>query len=50
MKVQLKNIICTTDFSEVSNQAVTFGVALAKELSAKLYLCHVIDLSSVAMY
>ena len=50
MKVQLKNIICTTDFSEVSNQAVTFGVALAKELGAKLYLCHVIDLSSVAMY
>jgi len=50
MKVQLKNIICTTDFSEVSNQAVTFGVALAKELGAKLYLCHVIDLSSIAMY
>lgn len=50
MKVQLKNVICTTDFSEVSNQAVTFGVALAKELGAKLYLCHVIDLSSVAMY
>ena len=50
MKVQLKNIICTTDFSEVSNQAVTFGIALAKELDAKLYLCHVIDLSSVAMY
>jgi nucleotide-binding universal stress UspA family protein len=50
MKVQLRNIICTTDFSEVSNQAVTFGIALAKELGAKLYLCHVIDLSSVAMY
>ena len=50
MKVQLKNIICTTDFSEISNQAVVFGVALAKELGAKLYLCHVIDLSTVAMY
>ena len=50
MKVQLENIICTTDFSEISNQAVGFGVALAKELGAKLYLCHVIDLSSVAMY
>jgi nucleotide-binding universal stress UspA family protein len=50
MKVQLENIICTTDFSEASNQAVTFGIALSKELGAKLYLCHVIDLSSVAMY
>jgi len=50
MKVQLKSIICTTDFSEISNQAVVFGVALAKELGAKLYLCHVIDLSTVAMY
>ena len=50
MKVKLENIICTTDFSEVSNQAVTFGIALAKEFGAKLYLCHVIELSSVAMY
>ncbi|HDZ90863.1 MAG TPA: universal stress protein [Deltaproteobacteria bacterium] len=50
MKVELKNIICTTDFSDISNQAVYFGSALAKELGARLYLCHVIDLSAVAMY
>ena len=50
MKVHIKTIVCTTDFSDFSNRAVPFGVALAKEFGAKLYLCHVIDLSSVAMY
>jgi nucleotide-binding universal stress UspA family protein len=50
MKVEVKNIICTTDFSDVSNHAVPFGIALAKKMGAKLHLCHVIDLSSVAMY
>ena len=50
MKVNIKTIVCTTDFSDFSNRAVPFGVALAKEFGAKLYLCHVIDLSSVAMY
>ena len=50
VKVQIKTIVCTTDFSDFSNRAIPFGVALAKEFGAKLYLCHVIDLSSVAMY
>ncbi len=50
MKVDIKTIVCTTDFSDFSNRAIPFGVALAREFGAKLYLCHVIDLSSVAMY
>ena len=50
MKVQIKNMICTTDFSDLSNQAVPFGVALAREYDAKMYLCHVIDLTTTAMY
>ena len=50
MKVQINNIVCTTDFSDLSNQAVPFGVALAREYHAKLYLCHVVDLTSTAMY
>jgi len=29
---------------------VSYGIALAKEFSAKLYLCHVIDLPSTGMY
>ena len=48
--MRLKNIICATDFSESSKHAVDYGVALAKEFSAKLYMCHVIDMSYAAAY
>ncbi len=50
MKVQIKSIICATDLSDLSNHGVLYGIALAKELGAKLYVCHVIDLTSTAMY
>ena len=50
MRVQFKNILCATDFSDFSNHTVNYGVALAKEFGAKLTICHVIDLSSVAIY
>ena len=50
MRVQLKKIVCTTDFSDSSNMAVDYAIALAKEFEAKLYLSHVIDLPSVGMY
>jgi len=50
MRVQLKKIVCTTDFSDSSNMVVDFAIALAKEFRAKLYLSHVIDLPSVGMY
>ena len=50
MRVQFKNILSATDFSEFSNHTVTYGVALAKEFGAGLLICHVIDLSSVAIY
>ena len=50
MRVQMRRILCTTDFSDFSNHAVPYAVALAREFKAKLYLCHVIDLSSAAIY
>lgn len=50
MKVQLKNIICTTDFSDYSNQTIPYGIALAKTFAAKLYICHVIDMSFGSKY
>ncbi len=50
MRVQFKNILCATDFSDFSNHTVNYGVALAKEFEARLIICHVIDLSSVAIY
>ena len=50
MRIQLKRILCSTDFSDLSDYAVSYGIALAREFKAKLYLCHVIDLSSATMY
>jgi nucleotide-binding universal stress UspA family protein len=50
MRMQFKKIICATDFSDLSNHAVSYGIELAREFKAKLYLCHVIDLSSATMY
>jgi nucleotide-binding universal stress UspA family protein len=50
MRVQFNKILCATDFSDFSNQTVSYGVALAKEFGASLIVCHVIDLSSVAIY
>jgi nucleotide-binding universal stress UspA family protein len=48
--MQFNRIICATDFSDFSNRTVNYGIALAREFEAKLYVCHVIDLSSVAIY
>jgi nucleotide-binding universal stress UspA family protein len=48
--MQFKDILCATDFSDFSNRTVSYGVALANEFDSKLFVCHVIDLSSVAIY
>lgn len=48
MRMQIKNIMCSTDLSDLSNQALPYGIALAKEFGARLYVCHVIDLPPVA--
>lgn len=50
MRMQFKNILCATDFSDFSNRTVNYGIALANEFDSKLFVCHVIDLSSVAIY
>lgn len=50
MKVSFKNILCTTDLSDHSNTAMTYGAALAKEFNAKLYVCHVVDLTATVAY
>jgi len=50
MRIQLKNVLCTTDFSDFSNYAVPYGIRLAKEFGAKLYVCHVIDITPAAAY
>ena len=50
MKVSFKNILCTTDLSDHSNTAITYGVALAKEFNAKLFICHIVDLTATVAY
>ncbi|MBN1101837.1 MAG: universal stress protein [Deltaproteobacteria bacterium] len=50
MRVELKTIMCTTDFSDYSNHAVSYATALAQEFKAKLYICHIVDLTSAAIY
>ncbi len=50
MRVHLRRIMCTTDFSECSRFTVPYGVALAREFGAMLYVCHVVDLPAVAIY
>ena len=50
MREQIRKILCATDFSECSNAAVLLGVALAGEMDAMLYACHVIDVPFAGMY
>jgi nucleotide-binding universal stress UspA family protein len=50
MRVRLKTILCTTDFSDYSNQSLAYGVAIAKEFGARLLVGHVIDLQFAAIY
>ena len=44
MKIEFKRILCATDLSDLSNQGVFYGIELAKQFEARLYLCYVIDL------
>ena len=50
MRVQIKKIMCATDFSDFSNLSLNYGMALAREFEAKLFICHIVDFSSTAMY
>ena len=50
MRVKLKTILCTTDFSDYSDQTVSYGAAIAKEFNGRLLICHIIDLQFAAIY
>ena len=47
--IALKSILVPTDFSETSEVAVKYGVALARRFDAKLYLLHVVEKSLAEM-
>jgi nucleotide-binding universal stress UspA family protein len=50
MKINFNNILCATDLSDLSSIAISSGVALAKAFDAKLFVCHIVDLSTTAAY
>jgi nucleotide-binding universal stress UspA family protein len=50
MRKVINRILCATDFSDVSRAVVPYGIKMAKNLSAKLYVCHVIDLPAISVY
>ena len=50
MRVEINSIFCATDISDFSNHAVSWGIALAHEFGAKLYVCHVVDFPTSITY
>jgi nucleotide-binding universal stress UspA family protein len=50
MRVEVNSIFCATDISDFSNHSVSWGIALAREFSAKLYVCHVVDFPTSITY
>ena len=50
MKVEFRRIVCATDLSDLSNQAVHYGTSLAQRYEAALILCHIIDLPVVSVH
>jgi nucleotide-binding universal stress UspA family protein len=50
MRVTLRRILCATDLSEASQQAVAHGISLAREFQAHLLVCHCIDLPTPSIY
>jgi nucleotide-binding universal stress UspA family protein len=49
MKVDFRRILCATDLTEFSNQAVRFGIVLAETFLAKLFVCHVVPYPAIPM-
>ena len=49
MRIDLNGILCATDFSDFSNRTIPYGIALAEQFEAKLFVCHVIDLPFAGM-
>ncbi|MCU0559533.1 MAG: universal stress protein [Desulfobacterales bacterium] len=50
MRMRFHNVMCATDFSDFSNRTLPYGAAIAQEFGAKLYVCHIIDLTALTIY
>lgn len=47
MKITIKRILCPTDMSPESDEALRYAIALARAYEAKLFICHSVDSSSL---
>lgn len=50
MRVTFKRILCATDLSDASHQAIAHGITLAREFDARLLVCHCIHLPAPSIY
>jgi nucleotide-binding universal stress UspA family protein len=48
MKINIKRILCPTDMSPQSDEALRYAIALARAYQAKLFVCHCVDSSALA--
>lgn len=47
--IRLKNVLFTTDFSEVSTNALPHAAALAKEFGGRVFVCHILTPTALAV-
>lgn len=47
-RISFERILCTTDLSDASGEALRYGVALARAYNAKLLVCHCADRAALA--
>lgn len=50
MRVKFEKILCATDLSEFSNFTLPYGIAMAEEFGARLYVCHVVEMHAAGLY
>lgn len=50
MRVTFQRILCATDLSDISHQAIAHGITLAHEFEARLLVCHCIHLPAPSIY
>ena len=43
MKITIERILCPTDFSPESEEALRYAIALARAYEAKLFVCHSVE-------
>src|SRR5262250_2372704 len=48
--ISFKRILVPVDFSEASNKAVTYGMTIAAQTNAKLFLAHIVHDTSALNY